>query len=474
MSEKKQIFDAIVIGGGPGGYPAAIRLAQEGKKVALVEKKEMGGTCLNRGCIPTKTLIASTDVLKKVREAQEFGVIVGEVSFQFDKMAKRKDEVVAGIRKSLEGLIKSNQITPFYGHGKLDGEKRVKVLGTENFLLEAPDIILATGSEPTQVSAFAFDGKLIHDSTSLLDLKDLPESLLVIGGGYIGCEFASMYAELGVKVTIVEALERIVSGTCSSISNFLADSFKKRGLDIHTGVFVESIEKRKDGILAKLSHGSSIKADMCLVSVGRSPNSKDIGLETIGLSPGERGFIEVDSSMRTEKAGVYAIGDVTGHVMLAHVASHQGLVAADTILGKHAEINYDAVPAIIFTHPEIATVGLTLGEATERGIPATVGSFPFQALGKSQAAIETEGFAQVVTHKETGQLLGAQVIGHEAGTLIAEMGLAVANELTVDCLIETIHAHPTIAESWMEAALVSKDIPLHLPPKKRRKEPCPT
>lgn len=472
MSENKS-FDVVVIGGGPGGYPAAIRLAQEGKKVALIEEREMGGTCLNRGCIPTKTLIANTDVLKKVKEAQEFGIVVGKVSFDYEKMSDRKDSVVGGIRKSLEGLIKANQITSFKGRGKIDGPGKVKVLGDSQVLIEAKQIIIATGSEPMEIPAFPFDGKLVHDSTSLLNLKKLPEKLLVIGGGYIGCEFASMFAELGVKVTIVEALERILPGTCTSVANVLEEAFTKRGIEIQKGVFVEGIEKGKKGIEARLSHGPSVKADMCIACVGRRPNSKDIGLESVGISPNEKGFIEVDAQMRTEAEGIYAIGDVTGQVMLAHVASHQGLVAADNILGKHAEMNYDAIPAIIFTHPEIATVGLTIGEATERGIPATVGKFPFQALGKSQAAIETEGFAQVITHKETGQLLGAQVIGHEAGTLIAEMGVAVANELTVDCLIETIHAHPTIAESWLEAALVSKDMPLHLPPKKKRKEPCP-
>jgi dihydrolipoamide dehydrogenase len=467
METKEQEFDVVVIGGGPGGYPAAIRAAQFGKKVALIEAKELGGTCLNRGCIPSKTLIANAEVLQRVKEAEEFGIIVGEVSFDFPKMVKRKDAIVSRIRKSLEGLIAANKISLFRGHGKLTGPHTVEISGEHTTLLRAQKIILATGSEPRNMPAFPFDYKQVHDSTSLLELQALPKSLAIIGGGVIGCEFASLYSALGVEVTILEMMPRIIPMEAAAVSHTLTKAFQKKGIKILTDVLVQGIDKDAKGITVKLAGGQTVEAEIALVSVGRSLNLQNIGLDKAGIKLTDNGLVAVNDKMETSIPDIYAIGDIASRWWLAHVASHQGTIAASNACGHTAHINYNAVPSVIFTTPEIGTVGLSLESAIEQGYDATVGSFPFQALGKSQAAYQTEGFAQVVTDKRTGQILGAQVVGHEASSLVAEMAVAIANELTVECITETIHAHPTIAEVWLEAALVASETPLHFPPKRK-------
>lgn len=465
QQEKETLFDVIVLGGGPGGYPAAIKAAQSGKRVALVEGKELGGTCLNRGCIPTKTLIANADALRKIQSASEFGITVGEVSFDYSKMNARKDKVVSRIRAGLKGLIKSNHITIFNGYGRFTSPTEIKVTGKDNAILRAEKIIIATGSEPRDMKAFPFDGKRIHNSTTMLNLNELPESVVIIGGGIIGCEFASMYTNLGLKVTILEALPNILPRECSSIVSFMTKAYKKRGVDIHTNVFVKSIDYTENGIKVNTGGSESFEAEVALVSVGRIRNTHDIGLEKAGVAVKEDGEIPTNDRMETNVPGIYAIGDITRNWWLAHVASHQGLVAGSNAVGQPMVMHYNAVPSVIFTDPEIATVGMTLEQAIDAGYSATVGNFPFEVLGKSQASLHMEGFAQLVTDRTTGQVLGAQVVGYEASTLVGEMAVAIANELTVESLTDTIHAHPTIAEAWLEAALVANDTPLHMPPK---------
>lgn len=461
-------FDVIVLGGGPGGYPAAIRAAQNGKSVALVEARELGGTCLNRGCIPSKTLIASADVYKRILEAKEFGINVGSVSLDYPKVAERKDKVVANVRKGLEGLIASNNIELFRGFGKFTAPNEIKVTGQDNVLLTAKSIIIATGSEPREFPNFPFDYEKIHDSTSMLDIKQLPRKIIIVGGGVIGCEFASLYVSFGVEVVMLEMMPRILPMECESVSNALAKSLQKRGIIIETNALVESIKRKGDGVIAHLPGGKTYEADMALIAIGRQMNTREIGLDKAGLAARPDGSIAVNNKMETAVSGIYAIGDIASKWWLAHVASHQGLVAANNASGIPAVMHYNAVPVVIFTDPEIGTCGLSLQQAIDQGYNATVGSFPFQALGKSQAAYQTEGFAQIVTERNTGQILGAQVVGHEAGTLVAEMAVAIGNELTIECITETIHAHPTVTEAWMEAALVAKETPLHLPPKKRK------
>ena len=467
MGDNEKTFDIAVIGAGPGGYVAAIRAAQLGKKVALIEKKYMGGTCLNVGCIPTKTLLANTTVLQKVRAAREYGITTGPVSFDYAHMKERKDRVVTNIRTSLTGLIKTNGIEIIEGTAEFKSAREIKISGESKQIIRAEQTIIATGSEPLDIPAFPCDHKRILNSTSILEITELPKSIAIIGGGYIGCEFASLFAELDVKVTIYEALPKIVMLQGDTISATLTKAFEAKSIDIQTNVKVASIDSKTNGVTINLEGGKSAAFDIALIAVGRSINSDKLGLNKIGLAVGPRGAIEVNEKMETEVPGIYAIGDVTGIAMLAHVASHQAIVAADNAAGKDSRMHYNAVPAVIFTSPEIATVGLTYEQAKEAGHNAKVGAFPFQALGKSQAAIETEGFAQVIVDPTTGEILGAQVVGHEASALIAEMAIAMQNELTLDCVTETIHAHPTVAEAWLEAALIADNQPIHFPPRKQ-------
>ncbi|MCH9611121.1 MAG: Dihydrolipoyl dehydrogenase [Chlamydiales bacterium] len=463
MDKKK--FDLIVIGSGPGGYVAAIRGAQRGLKTALIEAGELGGTCLNRGCIPSKALIANADVLRKVREANQFGISCQNVAFDYAAMKDRKDGVVNGIRRGLEGLIKSNQITIFNGYGKFISANEVKVTGQDNEVLEAPKIIIATGSEPRELPFIPFDHERVHDSTSMLNLTKLPKKLFIVGGGVIGCEFACLHAAFDVEVTIFEVLPSILSTEGKNVSQHMTRSLKKRGINIETNAAIERVEKDGEGVTFHLADGRSMSADMALVSVGRKFNSDNVGLDVAGVACEENGTIPVNEYMETNVSSIYAIGDVTGKWILAHVASHQGMIAADNASGLSNKMHYNAVPSVIFTDPEVGTIGLTLERAIEAGYDATIGKFPFQALGKAQATQCTEGFAQIVTDKKNGQILGAQVVGHGASALIAEMAVAISNELTVDSIGDTIHAHPTIAEAWMEAAFMASDMPLHLPPR---------
>lgn len=462
---EKESFDVIVIGAGVGGYVAAIRAAQKGVKVALIENREMGGTCLNRGCIPSKSLIADSDALRRVKNSIQHGISCENITFDYEKMAARKDRVVERLRKGVTGLIASNKISFFQGFGKFFSPTEVKVLGEKEVILEGKNIIIATGSEPRELPQFPVDKKIIHDSTAFLNLTRLPEKLVIIGGGIIGCEFASLHRSLGVDVTIIELLPLIISTEGKSVSEVLTTALKRQGIKIELNAIVTSMEKTDKGVIFNMQDGKKIEADMVLVSVGRKYNTDNIGLEKTGVIVEKNGFIPVNDKMETNIPHIYAIGDITQKWLLAHVASHQGMVAADNATGHLSKMSYKAVPSVTFTHPEIATVGLTLEKALEEGYDAVTGKFPFQALGKSQAAIETDGFAQVVISKSTKQILGAQVVGHEAGTLIAEMTVAIQNELTIESITETIHAHPTISEAWLEAALLAIDEPIHFPPK---------
>jgi dihydrolipoamide dehydrogenase len=466
MERKKH--DIAVIGAGPGGYVAAIKAAQLGKFVALIEKNLLGGTCLNVGCIPTKTLLSSASVLHQVKRAADFGIKTGPVSFEYEKMKARKDQVILKMRTGLEGLLKSNKITTYHGSASFESPHELKIVGQDNVLLSAEKIIIATGSVPLDVKAFPCDHKRILNSTSILELTEVPKSLAIVGGGYIGCEFASLFAELGVKVTILEALPTILMTQGPMVAQFMTKSFASKGIDIQTNVKVLAIENKKTHVHITLEGGKSMDADLALVAVGRKVYMDGLMIEKAGLNATEKGFLQTDERMETEVPSVYAIGDVTGKGMLAHVASHQGVVAATNACGMEAAMHYEAVPAVVFTSPEIATVGLTLEQATAAGYQAIQGNMPFQAVGKAQAAMDTEGFVQVIGDKKTGQILGAIAIGHEASNLIAEMALAIQNELTLESVLETIHAHPTLAESWHEAAAIALEMPINFPPKVKR------
>lgn len=458
-------FDIIVIGAGPGGYVAAIRAAQMGKKVALIERDQLGGTCLNYGCIPTKTLIAGSDILHEIKRSSEFGITVGSISFDYRKMKERKDGIVKKIRTSLEGLIRSNKIEIIVGEASFVSPYQVKVSGANPCLLDADKIIIATGSKPMDISHLPCDHEKVFNSTSILELATLPTSLAIVGGGYIGCEFASLFAELGVKVTIIEALDSIVKAQGKTISDALTKALIKRSVSIEVGSSVKQLDKSGPGVKLELENGKVIEADIALISIGRSVVSDSLKLENAGIRVDEKGRIPVDGRMETSVSGIFAIGDVTGKLMLAHVASHQGIIAGENACGMTSYMHYHAVPAIIFTSPEIATVGLTLEEALKEGYMAKSSRYPLQALGKAQASKEVEGFVEIVFDSGSSQILGAQMLGAGASDLISEMTLAIQNELTLQCIKETIHAHPTMAEGWLEASFIASGMPIHFPPK---------
>jgi len=458
-------FDIIVLGSGPGGYPAALKAAQMGKKVAIIEANLIGGTCLNRGCIPSKTLISNAEILKKIRQANEYGISVENIGFDFEKMIERKDKVVENLRKGVTGLLTSSGVTIFKGYGKFISANEIKIIGENNAIIKACKIIIATGSEPKNIPAFPCDHECILDSTDILNKKNLPKKLAIIGGGIIGCEFASLYATFGVEVTILEMLPRIIPTEPGNISAKLQDSFTKQGIKIETNVRVLGIDRVANGVSVKLEGGKTVDADIALVAVGRQMNTSDIGLEKTGVIVSDNGMIPVNDKMETNVPGIYAIGDIASKWWLAHVATHQGLIAASNAAGHLEKMQYNAIPSAIFTQPEIATVGLSLEQALEKGYQAVLGTFPFIALGKSQAILETDGFSQIVIDKKTGQILGAQVMGYQASALIAEMAVAITNELTVESITSSIHAHPTISEGWLEAALLANDTPLHFPKK---------
>ncbi len=468
MTERKS-YDIAIIGAGPGGYVAAIKAAQMGRSVALIDKGLLGGCCLNVGCIPTKMLLANASILHQIRHAEDFGISIGSLSFDYARMKSKKDEVIAKIRTSLEGLLKTNKITIIRGTAQFQSPAELKIIGTDNLFIRAEKIIIATGSVPLDIKAFPCDHERILNSTSILEITHLPKSLAIVGGGYIGCEFASLFSELGVKVTILEAQSSILSTQGVQIAQFMTKALHARGIDIRTNVRVQSIENKKSHVAVHLADGQTLDADQALIAVGRKLYTEGLFLDKAGLAVNDKGAIETNDRMETAVSGIYAIGDVTGLWMLAHVASHQGLIAASNACDQAMHINYRAVPAVVFTSPEIATVGWTLDQAIEAGYPAAAaGLFPFQALGKAQASLNTEGFTQVIVDRNTGQILGGQVIGHEASNLIAEIALAIQNELTIESILHTIHAHPTLAESWSEAAAIVNETPIHFPPRTKR------
>lgn len=466
--DDKNRFDLIVIGGGPGGYVAAIRAAYHGMRVALIEKGHMGGTCLNVGCIPSKTLVASSDIARTVKQAEEFGVECSNIKIHFDKMMTQKDRIVTQMREGLEGLIQSHKVKIFHGLASFNTPHDIHIKGKTSHNLYGNSIIIATGSTVATLSSLPCDHERVFNSDSILDLKRQPQSIAIIGGGYIGCEWASIFANLGTKVTIIEFLPSIIEAQGKTMSQFLTRFFKESGVDIKTGVAVEKVIHADYGVQLDLSDQNHIHADIALVAVGRSPYTENLELTKAGLTTDLKGFIEINEHMQTKVDHIYAIGDVTGVSMLAHVASHQGIVAADHLAGKHTTIDYECVPSVIFTHPEMASVGLTLEQAKERessrGYKVHVSRFPFSALGKAKASRHPDGLVELITDEQTGEILGCQIIGHDAGNLIAEITLAKRNELTVECIYETIHAHPTMAESIMEAAFGADHAKIHLPP----------
>ncbi|MBI5416812.1 dihydrolipoyl dehydrogenase [Candidatus Poribacteria bacterium] len=461
-------YDIAIIGGGPGGYVAAIRAAQLGSKVCLIEKTRVGGTCLNRGCIPTKTILGSIKVLKHIKHAEEFGLHVENVTVDMEKIINRKNEVVNNLVSGIEFLLKSYKITLIQGTGKLKTKNQIEVTlsdgGTET--VDANKIIIATGSEPALIPAFNIDGQKIITSNEALVMRDIPAKMIIIGAGVIGCEFACILSTLGTEVTMIELMPNILPTEDINIARRMAQILKKQNINIRTKVKIEKVEKTETGVVAILEGGEKIEADKALVSIGRSLNTKNIGLEEVGIKLTARGAVEVDDYMRTNIDNIYAIGDITGKIMLAHVASAQGLVASSNCAGENNTMDYRVVPSCIFTFPEIASVGYTEDKATQAGFEVTTGTFNFRALGKAQAIGETEGLIRIVADAKTDKILGAQMLGPNVTDLIAEVALAIKNDLTIKHITNTIHAHPTLAEAILEAAEDVHDMAIHIGKKK--------
>jgi len=446
-------YDIVVIGSGPGGYVAALRASQLGKKTAVVERDALGGVCLNRGCIPTKALAHAAEICSLARRGADFGIETGDVAVNFAKVQAKKDAVVKKLTAGVGFLLKRAKVDVVAGTGRLAGRRTVAVKlndgGEET--LEAEKIIVATGSEPARPKGIPLDGERVITSDEALRLAELPSSLLILGGGYIGCEFASIFAQLGVRVTVVEMLERLLPNLDADVAAEIAKALKKRKVKVFTGTKMEGLEAGSGGVKATLSNGSTVEADLALVCVGRRLLSDGLGLEAAGVKV-EDGAIAVDEHCETSAAGVYAIGDVTGKLLLAHVASAQGIVAAEHAAGLEARMDYRCVPAAVFSSPEVGTVGLTEAQAAAGGRKVRSAKFPLQALGRAVAMGETAGFAKLVADEATGQVLGVHLVGPHASDVVAEGALAVALEATVRELAHGIHAHPTLPEAVMEAA----------------------
>ncbi|MBI4684712.1 MAG: dihydrolipoyl dehydrogenase [Nitrospirae bacterium] len=457
-----------IIGAGPGGYVAALKAAQQGAQVTVIEDKEVGGTCLNWGCIPTKALVASAEAYSKATRLEEYGIdLKGSVAPNLNKIIERKNKVVSIQVKGIRGLFKSWGITLKEGRGVIISPKEIEIKGKDGSAekIQADKIIIATGSRPAQIPSFIFDGKKILSSDDALNLRELPKSLLIIGAGVIGCEFACIYKELGSDVTMVEMLPRAVATEDTEISELLEKELKKKKIKLYTNVRVEKVEIKGDNVHAVLSDGKEIITEKILVSIGRALNSDGIGLENVGIEKGKRNEIIVNEKMETNVQDIYAIGDVTGKMMLAHVASKQGIVAANNITGKNNTMDYTTVPAAIFTSPEIASVGLREYQAEAKGLRIKTGNFQFRSLGKAHAAGEITGFIKVIADSSTDKLLGMHIIGPHASDLIHEGALAIRTGLTVKDIAETIHAHPTLSEGIMEASEDVHGEAIHVPRK---------
>lgn len=460
-------FDLVVIGGGPGGYVAAIRAAQLGKKVALVEKEKLGGTCLNWGCIPTKALLKSAEKYQMMLHSDHFGISHEGLTVNWEKVIGQSRAVTDQISNGVGFLMKKNKITPFTGVAQLTSSSTVDVLnGEENVAqLQAEKIVIATGARPRKVPGLDFDGQKIISSKEAMILPQKPESILIIGGGAIGIEFAYFYNAFGVKVTLVEMESQLLPQEDKEVSATLAREFQKQGIQILLGTRVEKIDSSGNGVNAQLVNDKgeqSLEAELALVAIGVEANADNLGLEALGVEK-EKGFIKVDSNYKTNVEGLYAIGDIIGPPWLAHVASHEAIVAVEKIFStEESHVDYANVPSCVYSQPQVASVGLNEKAATEKGLSFKVGKFPFLANGKAKAVNEFIGFVKMVFEEPSGKILGAQIVGSEATEMIAELGLAISVGATAKEISHTMHAHPTLSEAVMEASSATLGKAIHM------------
>ena len=461
--------DMIIIGSGPGGYIAALRAAQLGAKVAVVEKDHLGGTCLNRGCIPSKALLTAAELMHSFKHAgKNWGITcTGEIAFDWSRIQKHKDRVLRQNRAGIKNLFKGRRVEVIEGAAAFEGPGRLVVTPGKGdpVRLESDRIILATGTEPARIPGWPEDPKLVCTSDEAVHWSDVPRRLMIVGGGVIGCEFACMMAPFGVEVTIVEMMPALLPGLDHELGSGLAKIFKDRGITCHTNVKVENLQTGKAGLTATLSSGTSLEVDRVLVATGRRANAHSLHLDAAGIGTNDRGFIAVDETMQTNVPGHYCIGDANGRCLLAHAASAHGVAAAENALGESRPFD-KPIPSAVYTFPEIGAVGLTEQEADERGIPVSIGRFPLSHLGKAMASQHTEGFVKVLRHRETDELLGVHMLGHNATEVIAAAATMLHHKATTHDLAEVVFAHPTISEAVRESAEDALGMGLHLPPRK--------
>jgi dihydrolipoamide dehydrogenase len=453
----------LVMGAGFGGYVAAIRLRQLGQEVVLVEKGLLGGVCLNVGCIPSKTIVRAAKLLKQIQRAQDFGIETSQAKVDLQRLQAWKTSVVDKLRTGVAYLCKGNNVNLVYGEARFQGSHEVQV-NTEHELrtFTADNIIIATGSRPIELPSFKFDGNFVITTTEALSLSEVPKNFVIIGGGVSGLEVGSAYARFGSHVTIIEMLDQLLPGIDIELVRVVERSLRRMGVETH--VRARAKWARDGRVGAQLADGSEVElpADKVMVTVGRRPNSDQIGLENTGVNTDASGFIQVNSQMQTNVPGIYAIGDVVGQPLLAHKASKQGIVAAEVICGQASAADFKAIPSAIWTDPEIATVGLTEAEARKQGYDPIVGKFPFTALGRAMAVGETEGFVKIVAHRESEQILGVHMVGADVTDLISEAALAIEMGATLDDLALTVHPHPTLPEALMEASEAAKGKAIHI------------
>ncbi len=465
-------FDVTIIGSGPGGYVAAVRGAQMGLKVALVEKEKdarLGGTCGLRGCIPTKALLNAAHLYQKAGHFEDFGLKVEGLSYDFEKVQKYKSDVVTKNSAGVSYLMKKNKVTVFNGFGKITGKGKVEVnlADGKTETIDTKNIIIATGSVVRPIPGFETDGKQVVDSDQILELEKVPKSMIVLGSGAVGVEFASVYARFGCETTVVELLDRIVPLEDAEVSKELERNFKKQGIKCLTGVKLDTMKKTKSSVKVsgKDAKGNDVnlEAEMLLVAVGRMPYLENLGLENTKVKVSERGVVEVNELCETAEPNIFAIGDIIATPWLAHLASKEGILVVEKLAGKKVEpINLRLVPSCTYCDPEVASVGLTEAKAREEGYDVKVGKFPFSASGKARILGETDGFVKIVAEKKYDEVLGVHIIGPHATELLAEACVAMQLETTADELGRTIHAHPTVSESVMEAAEGVHDLTIHM------------
>lgn len=458
-------FDLIVIGAGPGGYVAALRAAQLGMKVVCIEKESaLGGTCLRVGCIPSKALLESSELFVQARDhLAAHGISVGDVAVDLAKMQKRKSDIVKGLTRGIDGLFSKNKITRKLGNARITGPGKVQVVsGDSTEPIEAPHIIIATGSRPASLPGIVEDGNRIGSSTEALEYSEVPGRLVVIGAGYIGLELGSVWSRLGSKVTILEYLDRILPGMDAELAADAQKIFTAQGLEFRLKHRVTSARVDGDEVILEIDGQNPLHADRVLVAVGRNPNTKDIGLETVGIETDKRGYIVVNERFATSQAGFHAIGDVIGGPMLAHKAEEEGVACVEFIAGKAGHVDYNSIPGVCYTHPEIASVGQTEEDLRSKNVEYRKGTFSYKANGRAHALGETTGKVKILADAKTDRVLGVHIIGARAGDLIAEAVVAIAFGASAEDIARTSHAHPTLSEIMKEAAMSVDGRALHM------------